>query len=182
MVRLGYTHLQVIPTHKYLAHHKLLQSLQVVVSMCIQPGCMAGETVCVDGARMDISVLPNNNHPEKFFQLDVGMLPATHGMFHVGALMSSQRHWQNRVYSQVWMSQPLTAYSSLCVLCVCVFKLAWIGFGYFTLKIYQIKNVWCEFSLEMCQYHFSFPVQISIPELMYHSIRSTDPITVYIII
>ncbi|XP_069573407.1 major intrinsically disordered NOTCH2-binding receptor 1-like [Brachyistius frenatus] len=49
---------------------------------------------------MDISVLPNNNHPEKFLQLDVGMLPATHGMFQVGALMSSQRQWQNRVYSQ----------------------------------------------------------------------------------
>uniref|UniRef100_A0A8C3AYS3 Membrane integral NOTCH2 associated receptor 2 n=1 Tax=Cyclopterus lumpus TaxID=8103 RepID=A0A8C3AYS3_CYCLU len=49
---------------------------------------------------MDISVLPNNNHPEKFLQLDVGMLPATHGMFQVGAVMSSQKHWQNRVYSQ----------------------------------------------------------------------------------
>ncbi|CAK6972273.1 major intrinsically disordered NOTCH2-binding receptor 1-like [Scomber scombrus] len=49
---------------------------------------------------MDISVLPNNNHPEKFFQLDVGMLPATHGMFQVGAVMSSQRHWHNRVYFQ----------------------------------------------------------------------------------
>ncbi|XP_073333556.1 major intrinsically disordered NOTCH2-binding receptor 1-like [Pagrus major] len=49
---------------------------------------------------MDISVLPNNNHPEKFLQLDVGMLPATHGMFQVGAVISSQRHWQNRVYSQ----------------------------------------------------------------------------------
>ncbi|XP_036973569.1 major intrinsically disordered NOTCH2-binding receptor 1-like [Acanthopagrus latus] len=49
---------------------------------------------------MDISVLPNNNHPKKFLQLDVGMLPATHGMFQVGAVISSQRHWQNRVYSQ----------------------------------------------------------------------------------
>ncbi|GAA6227236.1 major intrinsically disordered NOTCH2-binding receptor 1-like [Lates japonicus] len=49
---------------------------------------------------MDISALPNNNHPEKFLQLDVGILPATHGMFQVGAVMSSQRHWQNRVYSQ----------------------------------------------------------------------------------
>ncbi|KAM6901019.1 major intrinsically disordered NOTCH2-binding receptor 1-like [Lycodopsis pacificus] len=49
---------------------------------------------------MDISVLPNNNHPEKFLQLDVGMLPATHGMFQVGAVVSSQKHWQNRVYSQ----------------------------------------------------------------------------------
>ncbi|XP_071323138.1 major intrinsically disordered NOTCH2-binding receptor 1-like [Trachinotus anak] len=49
---------------------------------------------------MDISALPNNNHPEKFLQLDIGMLPATHRMFQVGAVMSSQRHWQNRVYSQ----------------------------------------------------------------------------------
>ncbi|XP_071762349.1 major intrinsically disordered NOTCH2-binding receptor 1-like [Centroberyx gerrardi] len=49
---------------------------------------------------MDISVLPNNNHPEKFLQLDVGMLPVTHRMFQVGAAMSSQRLWQNRVYSQ----------------------------------------------------------------------------------
>ncbi|KAM9307132.1 major intrinsically disordered NOTCH2-binding receptor 1-like [Pholidichthys leucotaenia] len=49
---------------------------------------------------MDISVLPNNNHPEKFLQLDVRMLPATHGMFQIGTLMSTQRQWQNRVYSQ----------------------------------------------------------------------------------
>jgi len=50
---------------------------------------------------MDIVVLPNNDHPEKFLQLDVKMLGATRGMFQVGALMSSQRHWQNRVYTQV---------------------------------------------------------------------------------
>ncbi|XP_035481238.1 major intrinsically disordered NOTCH2-binding receptor 1-like [Scophthalmus maximus] len=49
---------------------------------------------------MDISVLPNNNHPEKFLQLDVGILPTTHGMFQVGVVVSSQRNWQNRVYSQ----------------------------------------------------------------------------------
>ncbi|KAM3842098.1 major intrinsically disordered NOTCH2-binding receptor 1-like [Diretmus argenteus] len=49
---------------------------------------------------MDISVLPNNNHPKKFLQLDVGMLPATHGMFQIGAIVSSNRHWQNRVYYQ----------------------------------------------------------------------------------
>uniref|UniRef100_UPI0037E9BD2D major intrinsically disordered NOTCH2-binding receptor 1-like n=1 Tax=Semicossyphus pulcher TaxID=241346 RepID=UPI0037E9BD2D len=49
---------------------------------------------------MDISVLPNNNHPEKFLQLDVRTLPASGGMFQVGALVSSQRHWHNRVYSQ----------------------------------------------------------------------------------
>ncbi|KAM4614984.1 major intrinsically disordered NOTCH2-binding receptor 1-like [Polymixia lowei] len=49
---------------------------------------------------MDISVLPNNNHPDKFLQLDVGMLPATQRVFQLGAAISSQRHWQNRVYSQ----------------------------------------------------------------------------------
>ncbi|XP_017289505.1 major intrinsically disordered NOTCH2-binding receptor 1-like [Kryptolebias marmoratus] len=49
---------------------------------------------------MDISVLPNNNHPEKFLQLDVRMLDTTQGMYQVGAFMSSQRRWQNRVYSQ----------------------------------------------------------------------------------
>lgn len=51
---------------------------------------------------MDLSVLPNNNHPEKFLQLDVGMLPGAHGLFQVGAAVTSQRHWQNRVYYQVW--------------------------------------------------------------------------------
>lgn len=50
---------------------------------------------------MDITVLPNNNHPEKFLQLDVGMLPATHGMFQIGAALSGQRQWHNRVYLQV---------------------------------------------------------------------------------
>ncbi|XP_053097499.1 major intrinsically disordered NOTCH2-binding receptor 1-like [Pangasianodon hypophthalmus] len=49
---------------------------------------------------MDVTVLPNNNHPEKFLQLDVGMLPATHGMFQIGAALSGQRQWHNRVYSQ----------------------------------------------------------------------------------
>ncbi|KAL1262196.1 hypothetical protein QQF64_007461 [Cirrhinus molitorella] len=49
---------------------------------------------------MDIAVLPNNNHPEKFLQLDVGMLPATHGMFQIGAALSRQKQWHNRMYSQ----------------------------------------------------------------------------------
>ncbi|XP_013870544.1 UPF0258 protein KIAA1024-like [Austrofundulus limnaeus] len=49
---------------------------------------------------MDISVLPNNNHPEKFLQLDVGTLDTKQGMYQVGAFMSGQRRWQNRVYSQ----------------------------------------------------------------------------------
>nr|XP_023662563.1 UPF0258 protein KIAA1024-like homolog [Paramormyrops kingsleyae] len=53
---------------------------------------------------MDLSALPNNNHPEKFLQLNVSSLPATHGMFQVGctagAALSGQRQWQNRVYMQ----------------------------------------------------------------------------------
>lgn len=64
---------------------------------------------------MDVTVLPNNNHPEKFLQLDVRKLPATLGMLQVGAVMSSQRQWHNRVYSQVCVipQLPLTV-------CVCV--------------------------------------------------------------
>ncbi|KAM6902343.1 major intrinsically disordered NOTCH2-binding receptor 1-like [Xenentodon cancila] len=49
---------------------------------------------------MDISVLPNNDHPEKFLQLDIGMLGASQGILHFGALMASQRRWQNKVYLQ----------------------------------------------------------------------------------
>ncbi|XP_041916234.1 major intrinsically disordered NOTCH2-binding receptor 1-like [Alosa sapidissima] len=49
---------------------------------------------------MDISALPNNNHPGKFLQLDVGMLPVTHGMFQINAVLTGQQ-WQNRVYSEV---------------------------------------------------------------------------------
>ncbi|XP_075311586.1 major intrinsically disordered NOTCH2-binding receptor 1-like [Odontesthes bonariensis] len=49
---------------------------------------------------MDIFVLPNNDHPEKFLQLDVKMLGAT---FQAGAL---RRHWQNRLYSQVQTMLP----------------------------------------------------------------------------
>ena len=69
----------------------------------VHPAVILSLSQCgwISSAGMDISVLPNNNHPEKFLQLDVGMLPATHGMFQVGAVMSSQRYWQNRVYSQV---------------------------------------------------------------------------------
>lgn len=66
---------------------------------------LAEEEVWLLGVKMDISVLPNNNHPEKFLQLDVGMLPASYSMYQFRALMSSQKHWQNRVYFQVWMLQ-----------------------------------------------------------------------------
>ena len=72
-------------------------------------GACAGHTVKllrvedrdVADKTMDISALPNTNQPERFLQLDVGMLPATHGMFQLQAAMSSQRHWHNRVYNQV---------------------------------------------------------------------------------
>uniref|UniRef100_A0A673CQ44 Major intrinsically disordered Notch2-binding receptor 1-like C-terminal domain-containing protein n=1 Tax=Sphaeramia orbicularis TaxID=375764 RepID=A0A673CQ44_9TELE len=64
---------------------------------------------------MDISALPNNNHPEKFLQLDVGMLPVTHGMFQVGAVMSSHKHWHNRVYFQVTAGSHLSYCTSICV-------------------------------------------------------------------
>ncbi|XP_029941432.1 major intrinsically disordered NOTCH2-binding receptor 1-like [Salarias fasciatus] len=49
---------------------------------------------------MDISVLPNNNHPEKFLQLDVGTLAARDVFQLRAAVSSSQRQWQNRVYLQ----------------------------------------------------------------------------------
>ncbi|XP_029693183.1 major intrinsically disordered NOTCH2-binding receptor 1-like isoform X1 [Takifugu rubripes] len=61
---------------------------------------LAGDTASLLWVRMDISVLPNNNHPEKFLQLDVRMLPASCGAPQVGALLFTQRHWQNRVYDQ----------------------------------------------------------------------------------
>ncbi|XP_063067408.1 major intrinsically disordered NOTCH2-binding receptor 1-like [Engraulis encrasicolus] len=49
---------------------------------------------------MDISALPNNNHPQKFLQLDVGMLPASHGMFQINAALNGHKQWHNRVYSE----------------------------------------------------------------------------------
>ncbi|XP_028633001.1 major intrinsically disordered NOTCH2-binding receptor 1-like [Grammomys surdaster] len=55
---------------------------------------------------MDLSVLPNNNHPEKFLQLDVKslmrsstLLQASLARFPGGHYPATQ-HWQNLVYSQ----------------------------------------------------------------------------------
>uniref|UniRef100_A0A8D1UTU2 Major intrinsically disordered Notch2-binding receptor 1-like C-terminal domain-containing protein n=2 Tax=Sus scrofa TaxID=9823 RepID=A0A8D1UTU2_PIG len=55
---------------------------------------------------MDLSVLPNNNHPDKFLQLDVkslrrnsALLQASLGRFPGGNYPAAQ-HWQNLVYSQ----------------------------------------------------------------------------------
>lgn len=55
---------------------------------------------------MDLSVLPNNNHPDKFLQLDVKALSIRPGLGPVGftglsgAALSGQQ-WHNQVYSQV---------------------------------------------------------------------------------
>ncbi|XP_052598189.1 major intrinsically disordered NOTCH2-binding receptor 1-like isoform X2 [Peromyscus californicus insignis] len=55
---------------------------------------------------MDLSVLPNNNHPDKFLQLDVKslmrnstLLQASLARFPGGNFPATQ-HWQNVVYSQ----------------------------------------------------------------------------------
>uniref|UniRef100_A0A8C5VLV7 Membrane integral NOTCH2 associated receptor 2 n=2 Tax=Microcebus murinus TaxID=30608 RepID=A0A8C5VLV7_MICMU len=54
---------------------------------------------------MDLSVLPNNNHPDKFLQLDVkslmssALLQASLAQFPGGNYPAAQ-HWQNLVYSQ----------------------------------------------------------------------------------
>ncbi|XP_011836578.1 major intrinsically disordered NOTCH2-binding receptor 1-like [Papio anubis] len=55
---------------------------------------------------MDLSVLPNNNHPDKFLQLDVksftrssALLQASLARFPGGNYPAAQ-HWQNLVYSQ----------------------------------------------------------------------------------
>ncbi|XP_069892111.1 major intrinsically disordered NOTCH2-binding receptor 1-like [Dipodomys merriami] len=55
---------------------------------------------------MDLSVLPNNNHPDKFLQLDVkslmrspAVLQASLARFPSGNYPAAQ-HWQNLVYSQ----------------------------------------------------------------------------------
>ncbi|XP_078252910.1 major intrinsically disordered NOTCH2-binding receptor 1-like [Rhinoraja longicauda] len=60
---------------------------------------------------MDLSVLPNNNHPDKFLQLDVKALSIRPGLGPVGftglsgAALSGQQ-WHNRVYSQNKNQRP----------------------------------------------------------------------------
>ncbi|XP_004462229.1 major intrinsically disordered NOTCH2-binding receptor 1-like [Dasypus novemcinctus] len=55
---------------------------------------------------MDLSVLPNNNHPDKFLQLDVKSLRKTSALLQVGLVRfpggsyPAAQHWQNLVYSQ----------------------------------------------------------------------------------
>ncbi|XP_045363823.1 major intrinsically disordered NOTCH2-binding receptor 1-like isoform X3 [Camelus bactrianus] len=56
---------------------------------------------------MDLSVLPNNNHPDKFLQLDVKSLmrssaPGQAGLvrFPGGNYPPAAQHWRNLIYSQ----------------------------------------------------------------------------------
>ncbi|XP_049643333.1 major intrinsically disordered NOTCH2-binding receptor 1-like [Suncus etruscus] len=55
---------------------------------------------------MDLSVLPNNNHPDKFLQLDVKSLVRNSALLQAslakfpGGYDPTAQHWQNLVYSQ----------------------------------------------------------------------------------
>ncbi|XP_076994147.1 major intrinsically disordered NOTCH2-binding receptor 1-like [Tamandua tetradactyla] len=55
---------------------------------------------------MDLSVLPNNNHPDKFLQLDVKSLMRSSSLLQAGVARfpggrhPAAQHWQNLVYSQ----------------------------------------------------------------------------------
>ncbi|KAM6148819.1 major intrinsically disordered NOTCH2-binding receptor 1-like [Erethizon dorsatum] len=55
---------------------------------------------------MDLSVLPNNNHPDKFLQLDVKSLMKSPALQQaslarlLGGNYPAAQHWQNLVYSQ----------------------------------------------------------------------------------
>ncbi|XP_004696649.1 major intrinsically disordered NOTCH2-binding receptor 1-like [Echinops telfairi] len=51
---------------------------------------------------MDLSVLPNNNHPDKFLQLEVKSLPRSSAALRrvPGSSYPDAQQWQNLVYSQ----------------------------------------------------------------------------------
>ncbi|XP_054572967.1 major intrinsically disordered NOTCH2-binding receptor 1-like [Eptesicus fuscus] len=55
---------------------------------------------------MDLSALPNNNHPDKFLQLDVKLLMRNSALLQAslvrfpGGNYPAAQHWQNLVYSQ----------------------------------------------------------------------------------
>lgn len=56
---------------------------------------------------MELSVLPNNNHPDKFLQLDVKSLMRNSALLQAslvrfpGGNYPAAQQWQNLVYSQV---------------------------------------------------------------------------------
>nr|KAF6349406.1 membrane integral NOTCH2 associated receptor 2 [Myotis myotis] len=61
---------------------------------------------------MDLSALPNNNHPDKFLQLDVKLLMRNSALLQAslvrfpGGNYPAAQHWQNLVYSQVRPGSP----------------------------------------------------------------------------
>lgn len=63
---------------------------------------------------MDLSALPNNNHPDKFLQLDVKLLMRNSALLQAslvrfpGGNYPAAQHWQNLVYSQVRSGSPRT--------------------------------------------------------------------------
>ncbi|EPY81681.1 hypothetical protein CB1_000719032 [Camelus ferus] len=64
---------------------------------------------------MDLSVLPNNNHPDKFLQLDVKSLmrssaPGQAGLvrFPGGNYPPAAQHWRNLIYSQICFKSVTT--------------------------------------------------------------------------
>ncbi|KAM9735508.1 major intrinsically disordered NOTCH2-binding receptor 1-like homolog isoform 2-T2 [Menidia menidia] len=65
-----------------------------------QPAPVRDPQVWMDPSGLDLSALPNSDHPARLLQLDVGGLGAGPGFLQVGALLSTRRHWQNRLYSQ----------------------------------------------------------------------------------
>lgn len=56
---------------------------------------------------MDFSALPNNNHPDKFLQLEVKSLVKNSAFLHASlahlpeAVFPEAQQWHNRVYLQV---------------------------------------------------------------------------------
>lgn len=88
---------------------------------------------------MDLSVLPNNNHPDKFLQLDVKSLMRSSNLVQAslarfpGGNFPATQHWQNLVYSQVRSKDmntgwALVSYSLHDIFPICA-KGAW-GAGY----------------------------------------------------
>lgn len=81
-------------------------------SLIIEGACTGrkqklGLVLLLQDRNMDFSVLPNNNHPDKFLQLEVkslvknsALLQASLAKFPAAALPGVQR-WHNRVYFQV---------------------------------------------------------------------------------
>lgn len=67
---------------------------------------------------MDFSVLPNNNHPDKFLQLDVKSLAKTSAFLQTwlanfpDVRFPREQLWHNRVYSQV---SSFESQASLCI-------------------------------------------------------------------